>query len=84
MFCTNCCLDGELFAHFSSPFIAAGALRMARLPGEFLQAQIEANFRREIDRGFWRWSYTERHKCAIIDVPRLLLFRNLSIYLRGS
>jgi hypothetical protein len=25
-----------------------------------------------------------RHKCAIIDVPRLLLFRNLSIYLRGS
>ncbi len=42
MFCTNCCLDGELFAHFSSPFIAAGALRMVRLPGEFLQAQIES------------------------------------------
>lgn len=28
--------------------------------------------------------YTETHKCAIIDVLRLLLFRNLSIYLRGS
>ncbi len=21
MFCANCCLDGELFVHFSSPFI---------------------------------------------------------------
>ena len=84
-------MDGESFeksARARRPGMehttATSVPRMVRLPGEFLQAQTESNFRREIDRRFWRWSYTETHKCAIMDVPRLLVFRNLSIYLRGS
>jgi hypothetical protein len=28
----------------------------------------------------WRWSYTETHKCAIIDLTRLVLFRILLAY----
>jgi hypothetical protein len=33
----------------------------------------------EIDASLLRCSYAETHKCAIMEVPRLVLFRNLLI-----
>jgi superfamily II DNA/RNA helicase len=53
-------------------------------PGNSFKHRWKANFRRKIDRAFGHERTRKLIKCAIMNVARLVLFRNLSIYSRGS
>ena len=46
---------------------------------ELMKCRWRVNFRREIDSQLRRCSYPETRKCAIMNMPRLLLIRNLWI-----